>query len=175
MSTRKINAANKDLLEINGKKEEVVRGNADCFKKTDASIPKIEIQPCFELKYGDAKGDQIESEDYEVMTISAVNPYSDVLFEDLTIISLNLKYIDGKKEVDVPTTSFEPFEPLIEITPSRMIGFGDLKAGDTLSREVVLATFRTRPGDYAINLECSYEIRFTQAGTDKFTIPVSKS
>jgi hypothetical protein len=66
-------------------------------------------------------------------------------------------------------------EKLAVLTPSHMIAFGTLGPHSSLSREVVLGTFRTPPGDYRIKLECAYSVKFDQYDRDAFTITIGAS
>ncbi len=175
MSNMNIAEANEMLMGIQNSKFNTVPGQAGCPTKESQRTAKApSLQPCFNLRYGDSKEDRVETEDYEIMIIEAINPYTNVSLEDLTIVSLTLRYLHEGAEVDVPVAQYTN-EKLADLTPSKMINFGLLGPNESSSREVVLGTFRTAPGDYLIKLECSYSVRFEQGGEDVFVIPVGLS
>ncbi len=175
MSRKNVAEANEMLMGIQSAKHHMVQGQAGCPTKESQRTAKApSLQPCFNLRYGDSKADRIETEDYEIMVIEAINPYNNVSLEDLTIVSLTLRYLFDGAEVDVPIAQYTN-ERLADLTPSKMINFGLLGPNESSSREIVLGTFRTAPGDYLIKLECSYSVRFEQGGEDVFVIPVGLS
>ncbi len=175
MSNDRIPEANKMLLEICSQKANVIKGASNCPTSEDeVAVEPPRLQPCFTLRWGDGKEDRIETEDYEIMCIEATNPYVNVTMEDLTIINLELKYLHEGKEVAVPIAQYTN-KSLADLTPSRMIRFGDLGPNSSNNREVVLGTFRTAPGNYKINLECCYSVKFDKTDTDSFTIPIGRS
>ena len=175
MSEDRYAEANEMLTAICSEKANIVRGLSGCpMSEDETTVEPPRLQPCFTLRWGDGKEDRIETEDYEIMCIEALNPYVNVTLEDLTIINLELKYLHDGKEVDIPVAQYTN-EKLADLTPSKMIRFGDLGPNSSNSREVVLGTFRTAPGDYRINLECCYSVKFDQTDSDAFTIPVGKS
>ena len=174
MFLEEIKKANNMLLEVQESKFTRVLGHAGCSEEKEGGVAFPELQPCFSLKYGDGKEDRIETEDYEIMTLEVHNPYTNVSLEDLTIVSLSLRFLHKGKEVEVPTAQYTK-EKLADLTPSKMISYGTLAPGQSLTREIVLGTFRTAPGDYTIKLESCYSIRFEQESKDSFVIPVGLS
>ncbi len=172
MSQKLINKANEALLGV--KKSHLIRGGGCPTKESQKTVQTPRLQPCFYLYYGNGKEDRIETEDYEIMMLEAVNPYNNVTMENLTVVSLSLKYLHEGKEVAVPVAQYTN-EKLADLTPSRMITFGTLGPNESLRREVVLGTFRTPPGDYRINLEYVCSVSFNQHDKDMFTISIGVS
>lgn len=148
-------------------------------KRGGGFISPPDAAPCFSLRWGDGPSDQIESEDYEILTLAAHNPYRDISFLNLIVTSLKLRFLHNGTAVSVPTVAFTN-EPLIELTPSRMVHFGNLvpvsaERNSTVARELVLSTFRTAPGNYELEIEFDYTIKYAYEYRDQAIIQVSVS
>ena len=85
---------------------------------SSANLPQV--RPCFEIRWGDSERDIIETNDDEVLYIVARNPYIDIMFKDLTVVTI-VTELDGKPVPELPDGT-----PSVEITPSNIIYFGNL-------------------------------------------------
>ena len=116
-----------------------------CDGCREARIP--DLRPCFSIRWGDSDCDCMETNDTEVLCITACNCYSNVTFKDLTIAVV---LVTGADLLPDGT-------PSVEIRPLGPICFGDLapcrdNRPTCVSREVVLMTRGARPGSYQIRL-----------------------
>lgn len=138
-------------------------------------IPKI--HPCFELKWGDGPQDRIETDDVELLCITASNPYSNVIFKNLTVLISLVTEADGSGVSRLPDGTDSVY-----IKPTFVLCFGDLHSCDEknqefsrISREVVLVSRGAKEGKYLINIAYCYSIEFTLVDIDKFEIELVKS
>ncbi len=137
-----------------------------------------DIRPCFELHWGDSPKDIIETEDIEVLCITACNPYSNVTFKDLTVVLSVVTDSDGKLVPTLPDGT-----PSVVIKPANFICFGNLPPCDAnkpeaiscLSREIVLISHGAKAGDYLVKIGYCYSTEFTLNGMDEFKIELIKS
>ena len=148
-------------------------------KRGGGFIAAPSAAPCFTLHWGDGESDRIESEDYEILTLVAHNPYPDVTFLKVVVTALKLHYLHEGTAVHIPRAEYTG-EPLAELTPTHMVGFGDLapfgaESGSKIARELVLGTFRTAPGEYQIEISYSYSMKFEQTYRDEATISLGLS
>jgi len=141
----------------------------------DAKIPKV--RPCLALHWGDGPRDQIETTDYEIIHLVVSNPYSNVIFKDVTI-ELAVLTFEGK---EIPTLPDET--PSVWIKPSGPICFGDLLPCDpkkvcpasSAAREVVLLSRGARPGTYYLSINYRFSEKLVVYGTEQFALSLVAS
>ncbi|MEZ4450445.1 MAG: hypothetical protein R3B09_13280 [Nannocystaceae bacterium] len=134
----------------------------------EARIPRM--QPCFEMRWGDGPHDRIETDDFEVLCITACNPYANVCFKDVTIVATQI--VDAKNEPVKPTPDGAPS---VLLKPSEQIHFGDLapckkEGASCVSREVVLKTSGAPAGRYRVQLTACFSVEIPQVIHDHFLI-----
>jgi len=132
--------------------------------------PPPEIQPCFELNWGDGPNDRIETDDEETLCLIARNPYPNLIFKEVTLIFSEMTDLEGNPIRQLPDGT-----PSVEIVPAEMISFGDLPPANgqpsEVAREVVLIGRRAQPDDYYFNFEYGYRVEFTYQ--DRWQAPFS--
>ncbi|MCK4583584.1 hypothetical protein KAU18_09770 [Candidatus Bathyarchaeota archaeon] len=129
------------------------------------------IQPCFKIKWGEGKKDNIETDDVEVMCITASNPYSNVTIKDLTVILVIP--MDAQQG---PIPMLPDGTPSVMVKPQFLVHFGDIPpcSVDTpdrlpsISREVVMMTRGAKEGKYKIGLAYCFTVEYTLANMDLF-------
>lgn len=138
----------------------------------DVRVP--EIRPCFNLRWGDGPNDRIETDDVEVICLTASNPYTNVTLKDLKayLIVVGPSGLPAK----LPDGS-----PSVEIRPSFVICFGDLEpCGDKdnnsrVSRDVVLISRGAEEGPYFVLVAYCYSAEFHLAHGSIFQLDLVKS
>lgn len=138
---------------------------------------EVDVRPCFELRWGDGEYDQIETDDFEILHIVASNPYSNVLFKDVTIVLSEIMTDDGQTVPTLPDGT-----PSVDVTPTEFICFGDLPPGDGhasarhyVSREMVLVSRGAKPGDYVLSIGYCFTIETFHPTHDKFKLELVAS
>lgn len=143
-----------------------------CHSQGGCQPVKIpEILPCFKLKWGDGPNDQMETDDVEVLCITACNPYSNVTLKNLEIVVSVISKATGDPVPNLPDGT-----PSVFIKPSHMICFGDLPPCDPknpneltcVSREVVLVTRGAEATDYVFKIGYCFIAEFAFRGIDNF-------
>lgn len=136
------------------------------------------IRPCFELQWGEGPNDRIETDDVELLCITASNPYSNVVFKDLTVLISIVSDSDGLAVPNLPDGT-----PSVLIKPTYIICFGDVPPCDVqkpdefprVTRESVLISRGAKEGKYRINIAYCFKVEFTIVDIDKFDIDIVKS
>jgi len=112
----------------------------DCRRDcAEAAVPAL--RPCISVGWGDAPCDCLETNDVEVLCVSACNCYSNVTFRDFTIARVQVTDMAGNPVADLPDGT-----PSVQVVPSGALCFGDLEpcthpdGPRCVSREVVLRT-----------------------------------
>ncbi len=149
---------------------EIICASTGNTGQNDVELP--EVQPRFDLYWGEGEDDQIETDDIEVLRIVASNPYSNVVFKDVTIVLATLTR-EGEPVAELPDGT-----PSVEIIPSRTIFFGDLPPSYSASpeesvgvtREIVLISRGAIYGQYTLSIECCYSVEFTQQARKQYTL-----
>lgn len=111
-----------------------------------------DIHPCVSVTWGDGKCDSLETDDYEVMSISICNCYSNVTFSGLTIGYIYVTDSKGKIVPVLPDGSLS-----VEAVPIGPVCFGDIgpcKDGEAncVTREFVLHSRGAKAGKYKLNI-----------------------
>jgi len=111
-----------------------------------------DIHPCVTVTWGDGKCDNLETDDYEVMSISICNCYSNVTFTGLTVGYIYVTDHTGKIVPILPDGSLS-----VEAVPVGPICFGDIgpcKDGEAncVTREFVMHTRGAKAGKYKLNI-----------------------
>ncbi|MFN0033782.1 MAG: hypothetical protein ACKVUS_01865 [Saprospiraceae bacterium] len=118
-----------------------------------------EVEPCFSVSWGDSDCDCFETNDFEVLCITACNCYSNITFEHLTIHQITV--VD---EFGNPVPNLPDGMPSVEVIPFGPICFGDLGPcvpgqPSCKSRQVVMRTCGALSGKYRLKFEgICYEI-----------------
>lgn len=147
-----------------------IASNKKCPECCDADVP--DLDPCFSVSWGDGKHDCLETDDTETFCITAWNPYTNVIFRNVTI---QFAVVD-------PNDKLPNGEQAITIVPDRDICFGDLpaceiKGDDTrITREVTLTTCAAKEGHYNIYIGACFSVEIPDQGTVQcFPIKLSAS
>lgn len=175
---------------LEGKANELIRerchpkafslGNAESPRECRAAqVTYPNLQPHFEIRWGDGPDDAMETEDFEVLCIRASNPYSNVTFKDVTIIHIELSF-DSPTDPTIPT--LPNGVPALMVRPDAMICFGDLAPcsgspnASSICREVVLKASNAMRGKYRLRVTSCFtiEIRNRPAHQD-FTLELVDS
>lgn len=111
-----------------------------------------EVKPCFNLTWGDSECDCMETNDLEVVCITACNCYSNVTFKDLKVGVVFITDENGNPVPPLPDGS-----PSVEVLPIGPICFGDLgpckdEEASCKTREIVIRSCGARAGKYKVNL-----------------------
>jgi len=143
------------------------------------TIALPEILPCFQLHWGDGQQDRLETQDEEILYITAYNRYANVTFKDLTVVISEVTQGNGEAVPRAPDRE----TPAVFISPS-MIHFGDLppcapQEQDELasiSRELVFLSRVAPAGDYLFKIAYCYSIEFNNLqGVDAFQLQLVSS
>lgn len=119
-----------------------------CGISTCEEVEFPNIEPCISIKWGDSECDCLESSDYEVMTLTVCNCYSNIQFENFVITSLEVTDISGKPVSVLPNET-----PSVKLHPLGIYCFGDIAPCSCVSREFVLITEGAKDGKYKINVK----------------------
>jgi hypothetical protein len=141
---------------------------------TPAQLP--ELRPCLSLGWGEGPNDHIETDDVEVLCLTARNPYTNVTFRDMT---LHLVVLD-------PTFHRPPTlpdgTPSVQIKPDVMICFGDIGPcsgsnglSSTVSRELVMINRGAQEGTYYVLAAYCYRVELNLAFGSIFPLDVVTS
>lgn len=150
-----------------------------CETADGGEIHVPHLRPHLVVRWGDGSQDHIETDDAEVLCIVASNPYSNVTLRNFTVVFAAVNPKDGK-----PLPCLPDGTPSVSITPSEMIGFGDLPprapnqpegTGHSEAREVLLISRGARRGDYLLKLHYSYSVEVTLAADDQFPLTLVRS
>lgn len=133
----------------------------------------ITLRPNFRFLWGDGPRDQIETDDVENVVLEAVNPYTNVIIKDLTVVSIEI-IVDGKPPANLPDGT-----PSVTVTPSKMIRFGNLSSHSNCVvpsvQELVLLSRGAKPGSYEIRLHFHFSVELTQLGSQGFNLELVRS
>ncbi len=135
------------------------------------------VRPCFKLRWGDGPSDRIETDDVEVLCLTAWNPYSNVTLQDVTA------YIYVADESGDPPEVLPDGTPSVEITPDAMICFDNISPCDEsgnsedqiVSREVVLLSRGAKAGKYHVYVFYCYAVEFSSVFASVFPIDLVAS
>lgn len=135
------------------------------------------VRPCFKLRWGDGPSDHIETDDVEVLCLTAWNPHSNVTLKDVTA------YIYVADESGDPPEILPDGTSSVEITPDAMICFDDIGPCDesgnsedpVVSREVVLLSRGAKAGKYHVFVLYCYTVEFSSVFASVFPIDLVAS
>ena len=119
-----------------------------CGISTCKEIKLPEIKPCINIKWGDSKCDCLESSDFEVMTLTVCNCYTNVRFQDFKIACLEVVDAKGKPVPVLPNGT-----PSIKLHPVGVHCFGDIEPCSCVTREFVILNEGAKEGKYKLNLK----------------------
>jgi hypothetical protein len=153
--------AGKELLEMAQDKTFYMTATPGCSGITDpVFINEVcqpldfpDVHPCFFIKWGDGKRDQIETEDFEVLLLTICNPYSNVTFGHLNIPKIEVTDAAGNTPPLLPDGSES-----VMLVPSRMICFDEIPPCSCRSFELVLKTCGAPEGPYKIKFSYCADI-----------------
>lgn len=135
----------------------------------DVELPNL--KPCISIKWGDSKCDCIESSDYELMTITICNCYSNIEFSNFVISSIEVTDTLGKPVAILPNGT-----PSIKLHPIGVYCFGNIEPCSCISREFVVITEGAKEGKYKLDLKgICFNISIPQhQESDCFTFNICK-
>lgn len=129
-----------------------------------------EVNPCISIKWGDSECDCLESSDYEVMTLTVCNCYSNLTFSNFKISMIEVVDADGKPVKMLPNGT-----PSVKIHPIGVFCFGDIEPCSCITREFVLINEGAKEGEYQINLKgICYDITKTEHTEQCFRFNICK-
>ena len=105
------------------------------------------VEPCISIKWGDSNCDCIESSDYEVMTLTVCNCFSNIQFSNFNISMIEVLDKDGKPVALLPNGT-----PSIKLHPIGVYCFGDIEPCSCVTREFVIINEGAKESKYQINL-----------------------
>lgn len=126
------------------------------------------IKPCFTLHWGDSPRDILETDDREILYITARNPYSNVTMHGLTINQIRI----------VPNQVTPNGEPSVELAASELICYDHLSGCESATREYALLTRNAIPRFYRLEFDyCidQIELHAYNHGEDAFEIELIDS
>ncbi len=118
-----------------------------CGKPKCKEVDFPEIEPCINISWGQSDCDCIESSDYEVMTLTVCNCYSNTIFENFKITAIQITDKNGK-----PVPSLPNGKPSVQLLPIGPYCFGNIGPCSCVSREFVLINEGAKAGDYKVQL-----------------------
>jgi len=136
--------------------------SCESCKCSELELPNA--APCFNISWGDSACDCLESNDFEVLCITACNCFSNIAFQHLTIHQIVV--VD---DFGLPVPNLPDGTPSVDIVPYGPICFDDLGPcipGQTncKSRQVVLYTRGAIAGKYKLRLTgICYQICYTSS------------
>lgn len=113
-----------------------------------------DAQPCFSINWGNSDCDCLETNDVELLCLSACNCYDNVSFSKLVVHQIRVTDLDGK-----PVPLLPDGTPSVQVLPSGPIAFGALEpcqgkgAIACAQRELVLVTRGAVGRNYKLSLE----------------------
>lgn len=127
---------------------------SSCGKSVCKPSKLPNIEPCISVKWGDSKCDHLESSDYEVMTLTVCNCYTNVRLHNYMIGSLEVSDSAGNSVSILPNGT-----PSVKVHPIGGFCFGDIKPCSCVTREFVIITEGAKEGKYQLKLEgICYEV-----------------
>ncbi|GAG05836.1 unnamed protein product, partial [marine sediment metagenome] len=137
-----------DIVEFQKILEEIICASAGA-RCSPVQLP--EIRPCFTLNWGDGPSDRIETDDVEVLCLTASNPYTNVTLKNVTAFLIILSSTGFPDKLPDGT-------PSVMIKPYSMICFGDLapcghnnsEVPSSVSREIVLMSRGAKEDTYYV-------------------------
>ena len=158
------------VLEDNCDKSFTLHSNKKCPSCCDAETPNLD--PCISISWGDGSHDCMETDDTETLCITVWNPYTNVIFRDVTI----------EFAVVNPNATLPNGSQAITIVPDRKVCFGDLwacekKGGEErVTREVTLTSCGAKEGHYNIYIGACFSVEIpNQATLQCFPIKLTSS
>lgn len=119
-----------------------------CGINTCKEVDFSEVKPCISIKWGDSECDCLESSDYEIMTLTVCNCYSNLTFSNFKISMIEVVDADGKPVSILPNGT-----PSIKVHPIGVYCFGDIAPCSCVTREFVIINEGAKEGEYHINLK----------------------
>ena len=137
-----------------------------------ATLDLPQIQPCFELRWGEQAEDRLETNEVEVLYLVARNPYANVTFKDLAVRAT-------LKAAPPPQNG----AAAVAIIPSDPICFDDLppcnpqqpEQFSCLARELVLISREANSGSYMVELDYTCAVEIDQRGQDIFNLQLVRT
>jgi len=144
------------------------KGELSIPRCTELQLP--DIRPRFYVFWGASKCDCIESDDTEVMTIVAYNPYSNISLCCVTVNRIQVVRADGSPVATLPDGT-----PSIQLVPRGPYCFGDLSPCSIAYRQFVLQLRGAVAGTYRILIEgICFELCLHRMVEDCVTFDVCK-
>jgi len=140
-------------LEVQGE-QQVFAHNVLKPCKGELSFPRCaelqlpDVRPRFYVFWGASRCDCIESNDSEIMTILAYNPYSNFSLRGVTVNRIQVVRADGS-----PVPTLPDGTPSIQLTPRGPYCFGEMGPCSIAYRQFVLQLRGAVGGPYRILIE----------------------
>ena len=125
---------------------EIICNSCGISSCKDIVLP--EIKPCISIKWGDSECDCLESSDFEVMTLTVCNCYSNINFKNFVISSIEILDAAGKPVPVLPNGT-----PSIKLHPVGVYCFGDIEPCSCVTREFVLLSEGAKEGKYKLSIK----------------------
>lgn len=144
-----------------------------CGGCRDAKLPNA--APCFSVAWGDSDCDCLETNDFEVLSVTACNCYSNIAFENLMVGSIVVTDAFGNPVPLLPDGS-----PSVEVHPPGALCFGTLgpcidNKTTCKTREIVIYTRGAKAGKYSLHFEAvCYSISYTAQTKECFSFNLCK-
>lgn len=183
---------------IKGKENNTRRCKTPYSEETCSMLDLPNLEPCFYLHWGDGERDQMETNDNEVLYITACNPYGNLRFRGLTITNISIVPKGGRGSgtiagngnvvISQSTNVHTPIRVLenekaaivsqinntIQLIPNRLIQLGDLCGCACASQALYLSIQNAKPQDYEILVAyCIEQIEINQDNTGKTRFPIT--
>lgn len=158
---KETSGAQAELLAMAIDKEFSMTANPGCSGITDPALigtvcqtfEMPEIRPCFFIKWGDGKRDQIETEDFEVLLLTVCNPYNNITFGHILIPKIEVTDALGN-----PVPLLPDGTESVMLIPSRMICFEEIPPCTCRSFELVLKSCGALEGPYKLKFSYCLEV-----------------
>ena len=107
-----------------------------------------EVQPEVSISWGASICDGIESDDFEVMSMTICNPFSNIIFQDLTVHKMAVLDASGD-----PVPLLADGTPSITAVPIGPHYFGDIGPCSCVSRQFTIHSRGAKAGEYKVELD----------------------
>lgn len=118
-----------------------------CGKSVCKELAFPEIKPCITVKWGDSECDCLESSDWEVMTITVCNCYTNFSIDNFSIAMIQVLDGEGNEVPVLPDGT-----PSVKVHPVGVHCFGNIAPCECVTREFVVINEGARAGKYRLNM-----------------------
>lgn len=143
----------------------LAQNSTECY---EADIP--DYKPNLNIRWGDSDCDCIESNDYEIMTLTACNPYSNITFSNYSVGEIEVCHENGRKVKALPNG-----DPSVQVVPKGPFCFGDLEPCSCITREFVIINNGAKSGRYKFKVSgICYDVSLHYHQEDCFEFTICK-